>query len=152
MLDQSIEHRVIVESARRLAMQQIKHKLKPVLAALELRFKRAYPFEQVFFQSWPEKTLDPAVSFCRRRAGDNHQTRAARPARINIVRILMSALLTKYHRNKARLKISSRGDPALKPALEAGSVSRGFRLFGPVSTRKTLCQSCVRAILHRRTS
>ena len=104
----------------------------------------------MLFESRSEKAINTAVCRGGRRASDYHQPRAARYTRVTVVRILMSALLTKYHLVLSLIQCASR--PCLEPALEAEFVFGGHPVVWPLSTGKTLCQTYVQAIQHPRTS
>jgi hypothetical protein len=87
VLNKRVEHRVIIQPARRLALNEVDNKLQPFLRAVQLALKRADPFEEMFFQRWPEKTFDSAI---RRRGSSivNYQkARATRRTGLTIVGI-----------------------------------------------------------------
>jgi hypothetical protein len=97
VLDQRIKHRMVVESTCGLPVNKIEHKLETVLRPLQLGFKRADTLKQVFLESRPYQTFNPSVCSRGGSARNYHQARAADDARLSVIRILMSALLTKYH-------------------------------------------------------
>jgi hypothetical protein len=82
-------------------MNKIEHQFDSFVRSVELGLKRADSFEQMLFDRGSNQAFDSAVGGGRRRAGNDHQAHSARCARFAIVRIRMSALLTKNHFYKA---------------------------------------------------
>src|SRR6185369_8433081 len=78
-------------------MNQIKNQFQPILRAVQLRLEGADTLEKVFLERRPDEAFDATIGFSGRRGGDYHQPGAASCARVAVIRILMSALLTKYH-------------------------------------------------------
>jgi hypothetical protein len=78
-------------------VDQVEQYLQPLVRLLERGFERAYALKQMLFERWLEQGFDAAISREGRRTGYNHQLRAARRARLAVIRIGMSALLTEYH-------------------------------------------------------
>ena len=61
VLNKRVEHRMIIQPARCLAMNEVDNKLQPFLRAVQARFERADTFEEMFFQRRPEETFDPPI-------------------------------------------------------------------------------------------
>ena len=98
VFNKRVEHRMIIQPACCLALDEVDNKLQALLRAVQLALERADPFEEMLFQRWPEETFDPPI---RRRGSSvrNYQkARATRRTGLTIVGIRMRALLTKNHR------------------------------------------------------
>ena len=72
VLDQRVQHRMVVQPARRLAVDQVEQYLQPLVRLLERRFERAYALKQVLFERGFEQGFDASISREGRRAGNNH--------------------------------------------------------------------------------